>query len=89
MPFKDKEKLKEYRRQYYLNNKNKWKCEHNKRKSTCAECKGSQICEHNKRRSTCVECKGSQICEHDKIRSRCVDCGEVKYANITKEDQNV
>jgi len=51
------------------------KCEHNKRRSTCRECGGSQICEHNKRRSTCRECGGSQICEHNKRRSQCRECG--------------
>jgi len=51
------------------------KCEHNKRRSICKDCGGSQICEHNKRRSICKDCGGSQICEHSKIRSRCRDCG--------------
>ena len=52
MVYKNKEKLKEYRRQYYLNNKDKWnkKCEHNRKKSDCKECKGSQICEHQKKK---------------------------------------
>ena len=52
MVYKDKEKQKEYRRQYYLNNKDKWnkKCEHNRKKSDCKECKGSQICEHQKKK---------------------------------------
>ena len=32
------------------------KCEHNKQKYTCKECKGSGICEHNRRKSTCKVC---------------------------------
>ena len=74
MPFKDKEKQKEYRRQYYLKNKDKWKCEHNKRKSICVECGGGSICEHQKIKSRCVECGGSEICEHQRRRSECVEC---------------
>ena len=50
------------------------KCIHNKRKSECVQCKGSQICEHNKRRYLCVECDGNGICEHKKRKSRCKEC---------------
>ena len=50
------------------------KCEHNKIRSHCKECGGSQICEHNKRRNRCKECGGSQICEHNKERSHCKEC---------------
>ena len=77
MVYKDKEKQKEYRRQYYLNNKDKWKkkCEHQKQKSRCVECKGSEICEHQKQKSKCVECKGSEICEHQKQKYTCIECG--------------
>ena len=58
MVYKDKEKQKEYRRQYYLNNKDKWskKCEHQKQKSRCVECKGSEICEHQKQKNRCGKC---------------------------------
>ena len=50
------------------------KCEHDKRKSTCKECGGSQICEHGKRKSRCKECGGSEICEHGKLKSQCKEC---------------
>ena len=56
------------------NNKEKNKCEHNKRKSTCRDCKGGSICEHNKQKSRCKECKGGSICEHNKIKSYCKEC---------------
>jgi len=50
-------------------------CEHNRFRTTCKECGGSQICEHNKVRSQCKKCGGSQICEHNRQRSRCKECG--------------
>lgn len=34
------------------------KCEHNKYKFQCKDCKGSQICEHNRQKYIC---KGSSI----------------------------
>ena len=51
------------------------KCVHNKQRSNCKECGGSQICKHNKRRSICKECGGGHICEHNKRRSDCKECG--------------
>ena len=51
------------------------KCEHNRRKSRCKECDGSEICEHNKRKSQCKKCGGSGICEHNKRKSQCKKCG--------------
>ena len=50
------------------------KCEHNKYKYRCVECKGSAICQHNKVKYICVECKGSEICQHNRIRKQCVEC---------------
>ena len=50
------------------------KCEHNRRKSLCIDCDGSEICEHNKRKSRCIECDGSEICEHGRYRTHCRDC---------------
>ena len=70
MPFKDKEKEKEYKHQYYLKNK----CEHNRNKYYCKECGGSQICQHNREKSRCKECGGSQICQHNQYKSRCKEC---------------
>ena len=53
MSLNDKEKLKEYRKMYYLKNKEKYKCQHNRIKSQCRDCGGSKICEHNRLKSTC------------------------------------
>jgi hypothetical protein len=50
------------------------KCEHNRIKKRCKDCKGSQICEHNRVRSFCKDCKGSQICEHNRVKSACKEC---------------
>ncbi len=50
------------------------KCEHNKRKSRCFECGGSEICKHNKRKTRCVECDGSEICKHNYQKYNCVEC---------------
>src|SRR6266478_5176011 len=54
-------------------------CEHNKRRSQCKECDGSDFCEHHRRRLYCRECKalgigGSQICEHGCSSHRCSIC---------------
>lgn len=51
------------------------KCEHNRRRSSCKDCGGVSICEHNRQRDTCKECCGSQICEHKRIRTSCKECG--------------
>ncbi|XP_057299286.1 uncharacterized protein LOC130629926 [Hydractinia symbiolongicarpus] len=50
------------------------KCPHQKRRSECKECKGSQICPYERQRKQCKECKGSQICPHKKLRYRCKEC---------------
>ena len=66
---------KEYYENIELKSKCKeYKCEHNRRKSRCKNCGGSQICEHNRIKSTCKKCKGSQICEHNREKSYCKDC---------------
>lgn len=49
-------------------------CKHNKIRSECKPCGGSQVCEHNKQRSRCKLCKGGSICEHNRERSRCKLC---------------
>jgi hypothetical protein len=54
------------------------KCQHNKRKSICKDCGGSQICIHKRRKSECKDCGGSQICIHKRIKSQCKDCGGSK-----------
>jgi len=74
MPQIDIEKRREYNRLNYLKNKEKYKCEHNKRRNVCKDCNGSSICEHERVRNTCKECKGASICEHNKRRNVCKDC---------------
>lgn len=51
------------------------KCEHNRQKSQCKDCRGGSICPHNRRRTHCKDCGGGSICEHSRIRSNCKDCG--------------
>ena len=50
------------------------RCIHNRQKSNCKECKGSQICTHNRHKSSCKECKGSSICIHNRVKSVCKEC---------------
>ena len=50
------------------------KCEHNRRKSRCKECKGSGICEHNRQKEHCKECKGISICKHNRRKNECKEC---------------
>ena len=52
-----------------------YKCQHDRVKYYCKECKGSQICVHNQQRTRCKECKGSQICVHDRAKYLCKECG--------------
>ena len=51
------------------------KCPHNRRKTRCKDCGGSQICEHNRIRTQCKECGGASICKHKRQRSQCKECG--------------
>ena len=71
----NKEEKREYDRQYRLKNK----CPHNKRKSRCKECGGSEICLHDKYKSICKDCGGSSICIHNKRKSQCKDCSLQLY----------
>ena len=52
-----------------------WYCQHACARSTCKECRGSQICEHDRRRYQCKECDGVSICEHGRERRYCKECG--------------
>lgn len=63
----------------------KYKCQHERQKTTCRDWKGLSICEHNKIRSTCKECKGGHICQHDRRRSTCKDCGGSSICKHKKE----
>lgn len=62
-------------REKYKASRNRNKCEHGKRRSTCKECGGASICEHGRQRSLCKECGGASICEHGRRRNRCKECG--------------
>lgn len=84
-----KEELKALENQYYtqVNNiQKKYKppqCKHNKRKSQCVKCIGSEICEHKRVRTHCVQCEGASICRHKRIRNTCKICNpyECKICN--------
>ena len=62
-------------RDYSKKNKEQNTCIHNKIKSRCKECGGSEICQHNRQKSSCRECGGVSICPHNRIKSRCKECG--------------
>ena len=63
--------------------KSKKYCIHNRRKSQCKECGGSQICIHNRRKSRCKECGGGSICIHQIERTNCKICKKSnKYLNF-------
>ena len=68
-------KCLDYNKQWQQKNKDKYKCEHNKRKSRCKECGGGSICQHNRQKTQCKECGGSSICEHNRYKSTCKECG--------------
>jgi len=63
--------------------KNKF-CHHNKRRSRCKKCKGSEICKHNRIRTVCKDCHGGAICEHNNYRDRCKAC---KGSQICEHDK--
>jgi len=68
-------RCKEYQQKIRDNNK----CQHNREKSRCKECGGSQICLHNREKSRCKECKCSQICLHNLRKSTCKECNLQQY----------
>jgi hypothetical protein len=37
------------------------RCQHNRQKCVCKDCKGSSICDHDRIRSACKYCKGALI----------------------------
>lgn len=60
--------------------KDRYMCEHKRRKYLCRDCGGSQICEHGKVRTTCKECQedgqgGGTLCDHGRRRTFCKECG--------------
>ena len=71
------------------------KCEHDKQRRRCKECKGSSICEHDKRRSRCKDCKdqgsgGSSLCKtplcstfaNRKYNGYCIRCFIFQFPDI-------
>lgn len=64
--------------------RNKYKCEHGKRKIRCKECGGSQICPHDKNKQICKICNGSSICEHGKFKQYCKECNGVSICKHNK-----
>ena len=66
----------------------KYKCPHNRQKSTCKECKGSCVCEHNRIRRQCSLCGNPRIkarCIHKRIKYQCKVCDFQGYlSNIVR-----
>jgi hypothetical protein len=56
MPIVGKVKRKEYNRQQYLLNKEKNKCDHQRRKNQYKDCHGSQISDHQRLRNRWSKC---------------------------------
>jgi hypothetical protein len=63
------------------------KCEHNKRKTRCVECGGSELCKHNKRKSRCIECGGSELCIHHYQKTKCFECEGSEICEHKKRKQ--
>ena len=60
-------------------------CEHNRVRTSCKECGGSQICNHHRVRACCKECGGSQICNHNRVRACCKECGGSSICKHNRE----
>ncbi len=60
-------------------------CEHNKRRSRCKECGGSEICQHGRRRDICKECGGIGICQHGRQKHICKECNGASICQHGKE----
>ena len=54
--------------------RNKNKCPHGRRKSSCKECGGTSFCEHERIRTKCKDCGGGTRCSHGRIRYCCKEC---------------
>lgn len=73
------------------------RCEHNRVRTQCRECKGSAFCIHDRRKAYCKLCKGSQLCIHEVARDYCKQCHgkrlcvhkyQKSYCKICKANQN-
>jgi len=49
-------------------------CEHDKMKSRCSICGGSELCLHFKLKTFCRDCNGVAFCQHGKRKYRCIIC---------------
>ena len=61
------------------------KYQHNRQRSQCKPCGGSNICKQNHISSRCTQCGGSSICEHNRIRSTCKQCGGSSISEHSRE----
>ena len=64
------------------------KCPHNKRKSVCKDCGGSQFCSHNREKSRCKDCGGASICHHNRQKTQCKDCNNYYCRFCNKKFSN-
>ena len=62
----------------------KKKCPHNKQKTQCKDCKGTNICIHDKARAFCKLCGGSGICEHNMNQRYCKKCKGTAFCDHSK-----
>jgi hypothetical protein len=62
--------------------KEKAKCEHGRRKTTCKECGTATLCEHGRRnKNACRECHNPALCEIRKDGGECIDCEKSQYCD--------
>lgn len=61
------------------------KCEHNKEKSRCRLCNGSQFCIHDKNKQYCKLCHGTQICVHNNFKQDCKLCRGSQICHHNKQ----
>ena len=66
---------------YKSRNRNKNKCEHNRRKNQCKDC-NTGYCEHGRQKSLCKDCK-TGYCEHDRQKNQCKICDLPGYITMT------
>lgn len=58
-----------------LHDRNRLYCKlHNKKKSKCKDCGGTDLCKHNREKYDCFECDGKGICEHGSRKRTCIKC---------------
>lgn len=60
-------------------------CIHEKRKSRCKDCIGTDLCIHNKIKEYCKDCGGSRYCIHNKQKYCCKECSINSYCEHGKQ----